>query len=77
MGPEWELFLAQEVQQKKQILKQFKNRKLEKPTQVANPGCNPGDVWLEDDDGPILTVEARVFTFQKGKLNGDIWEEVS
>ena len=54
MGPEWELLTAaaaaqakEEAHQKKQRMKQIKNKKLEDKSKIQK-------VLLEDDEGPIF-----------------------
>ena len=78
MGPEWELLAAaaaahakDEAQQKKQRMKQIKNKKLEDKSKIQK-------VLLEDDEGPILIQVAIIHIPRHHmRLNGDeLIEEV-
>ena len=77
MGPDWECLQASEAKaeelQKKQRLKQFKNKKLEDKNKIHK-------VWVEDECGPIVTCvhtfdcEPLPLNVKRIKLNGDEWE---
>ena len=69
MGLDWDFLAAaqanDEAHQKKQRLKQVKDKKLEDKSKIRK-------VWWEDECGPIYVVN-RIVIPRHTKLNGDKW----